>query len=70
MLILHDTLSGDLSHIQAFADTAEGFALFDYVRIRQPDGQEWIPNMGDGTISRIDPATNTVVDTVPATPRP
>jgi hypothetical protein len=61
MLILHDTLSGDLSHIQAFADTAEGFALFDYVRVRQPDGQEWIgqivqPNQNLSTVgNRLDP---------------
>lgn len=35
MLILHDSPSIDLSHIQAIADIEEGFALFDYVRINQ-----------------------------------
>ena len=32
--------------------------------VRGPDGNEWIPNMADGTISVIDPKTNAVVDTV------
>jgi streptogramin lyase len=31
---------------------------------RGPDGLEWIPNLGDGTITRIDPATDKVVDTI------
>ena len=31
---------------------------------RGPDGLEWIPNQGDGTISRIDPKTDRVVSTV------
>lgn len=35
MIILHDSPSADLSHIQALANIDEGFALFDYVRIRQ-----------------------------------
>lgn len=61
MLILHDTSSGDLGHIQAFADLGEGFALFDYVRIRQADGKEWIaqivqPNQNLSTVgNRLDP---------------
>lgn len=61
MLILHDTLSGDLTRIQAFADQDEGFSLFDYVRIRQPDGKEWIgqivqPNQNLSTVgNRLDP---------------
>jgi hypothetical protein len=61
MLILHDTLSGDLGHVQAFADLGEGFSLFDYVRIRQPDGKEWIaqiiqPNQNISTVgNRLDP---------------
>lgn len=42
MIILHDSLSSDLSHIQAVANMAEGFGLFDYVRITQRDGLEWI----------------------------
>jgi YVTN family beta-propeller protein len=29
-----------------------------------PDGLVWIPNQGDNTVSRIDPATNRVVTTV------
>ena len=37
MIILHDSPSADLAHVQALADIAEGFALFDYVRIRQRD---------------------------------
>jgi DNA-binding beta-propeller fold protein YncE len=32
--------------------------------MRGPDGLEWIPNQGDGTVSLIDPASNTVVGTV------
>lgn len=61
MLILHDALTGDLTHIQAFADLAEGFSLFDYVRIRQPDGRAWIgqivqPNQNVSTVGhRLDP---------------
>jgi hypothetical protein len=61
MLILHDSLGGDLSHIQAFADHGEGFSLFDYVRIRQPDGKTWIgqivqPNQNLSTVgNRLDP---------------
>jgi len=31
---------------------------------------EWIPNLLDNTVSRIDPATNTVVDTIPVGSRP
>jgi hypothetical protein len=42
LIILHDSLSTDLSHIQAVADMSEGFGLFDYVRIVQRDGLEWI----------------------------
>ena len=34
MLILHDSLSADLAHIQAIAEISEGIALFDYVRIQ------------------------------------
>jgi streptogramin lyase len=37
---------------------------------RGPDGLEWIPCNGDGTIVRIDPATNAVVDTLPAVTKP
>src|SRR5262245_57919675 len=61
MLILHDTPSGDLSHIQAIADLREGIALFDYVRIRQLDGAAWIgqvvqPNQNISTVgNRLDP---------------
>jgi streptogramin lyase len=32
---------------------------------RGPDGLEWVPNLGDGTLTRIDPKTDTVVDTIP-----
>jgi hypothetical protein len=61
MLILHDNLSADLSHIQAVADIREGIALFDYVRIRQADGASWIgqivqPNQNISTVgNRLDP---------------
>lgn len=61
MLILHDTPSGDLSHIQAIAELSEGIALFDYVRIQQPDGSAWIgqvvqPNQNISTVgNRLDP---------------
>jgi hypothetical protein len=61
MLILHDNPSADLSHIQAVADIREGIALFDYVRIRQPDDASWIgqvvqPNQNISTVgNRLDP---------------
>lgn len=42
MIILHDSTSADLSHIQAVADLSEGVALLDYVRIEQRDGRLWI----------------------------
>ena len=42
MLILHDSPSTDLAHIQAIAEISEGFSLFDYVRITQQDGSAWI----------------------------
>ena len=35
-----------------------------------PDGLVWIPNLGDGTITRIDPATATVVGTFRVGPKP
>jgi len=35
-----------------------------------PDGLVWIPNQGDNSVSRIDPATNKVVDTVKVGPLP
>jgi len=38
--------------------------------VRGPDGLEWIPNVADGTISRIDPATDKVVDTITVGGRP
>jgi YVTN family beta-propeller protein len=50
------------------ATTKVGTAPSDGVR--GPDGLEWIPNRGDGTISRIDPATNAVVDTFSVTGTP
>ena len=31
---------------------------------RGPDGMEWIPDQGSGTVTRIDPKTNKVVSTV------
>src|SRR5262245_22465446 len=61
MLILHDALSADLTHIQAIAAISEGIALFDYIRIRQPDGATWIgqvvqPNQNISTVgNRLDP---------------
>jgi YVTN family beta-propeller protein len=33
-------------------------------------GRVWIPNKNDGTVSRIDPETNTVVETVPVVTAP
>ena len=42
MIILHDNLSSDLSHIQAMGlSWNHGFALFDYIRIEQ-NGTSWI----------------------------
>jgi YVTN family beta-propeller protein len=38
--------------------------------VEGPDGLEWIPNQGDGTITRIDPATNAVRDTIQVTRLP
>jgi hypothetical protein len=62
MLILHDSPSGDLSHIQAVAEISEGFALYDYVRIEQPSppgswiGQITQPNQNISTVgNRLDP---------------
>lgn len=61
MIILHDSPSMDLSHISAMAEMDEGFALFDYVRIMQPDGKAWVaqivqPNQNISTIGdRLDP---------------
>ena len=55
MIILHDnTSSGDLTHIQAMAEMREGFALFDYVLIKQDD-ESWIgqviePNRNISTV--------------------
>ena len=34
--------------------------------IRYLDGSIWVQSFADGTVSRIDPATNTVVATIPA----
>jgi len=61
MIILHDTSTTDLSHIQAIAKIEEGFALFDYVRVDQADGMSWIgqvaqPNQNISTVGgRLDP---------------
>jgi DNA helicase HerA-like ATPase len=61
MIILHDSPSGDLSHIQAIADIEEGFALYDYVRIGEDKGASWIgqiiqPNQNISTVGgRLDP---------------
>src|SRR5262245_32208901 len=61
MLILHDAPSGDLTHTQAIAEIAEGFALFDYVRIQEAKGRSWIgqivqPNQNISTVgNRLDP---------------
>ena len=41
MIILHDSPSSDLSHIQAMALKDHGFALYDYIRIEQND-KSWI----------------------------
>ena len=41
MIILHDSPSSDLSHIQAMALEDHGFALYDYIRIEQND-KSWI----------------------------
>jgi streptogramin lyase len=37
---------------------------------RGPDGLEWIPLIGDGTVARIDPATDKLVDTIPVIGKP
>jgi hypothetical protein len=42
MIILHDSASSDLSHVQAIAAIDEGFSLFDYIWIDQRDGAAWI----------------------------
>lgn len=62
MIILHDTTgSSDLSRIQAKADINEGFALFDYVRVEQNNGNAWIgqivqPNQNISLVgNRLDP---------------
>ncbi len=62
MILLHDSTSGDLSHVQAMARIDEGFALFDYVRIDQLNGNAWIgqilePNRNISIVNsnRLDP---------------
>lgn len=62
MIVLHDSTSGDLSHVQAMAHINEGFALFDYVRIDQSNGNAWIgqilePNRNISIVNsnRLDP---------------
>jgi hypothetical protein len=62
MIVLHDSTSGDLSHVQAMAHIDEGFALFDYVRIDQSNGNAWIgqilePNRNISIVNsnRLDP---------------
>jgi len=61
MIILHDSSTSDLSHIQAIAKIEEGFALFDYVSIEQTNGMSWIgqivqPNQNISTVGgRLDP---------------
>lgn len=61
MIVLHDSASIDLSHVQAISDLQEGFSLFDYVRINQADGKAWIgqivePNRNISTVGdRLDP---------------
>lgn len=62
MIILHDGTSGDLSHVQAMGNLDEGFALFDYVLIKQQRGHPWIgqivePNRNISTVNnnRLDP---------------
>ena len=35
-----------------------------------PDGSVWVADSFDGTVSRIDPATNDVIDTIPTGLRP
>ena len=47
MIILHDNLSSDLSHIQAMGIMEDGFALYDYIRIEQ-DGKSWIGQIVQG----------------------
>jgi hypothetical protein len=64
MLILHDRPSADLSHVNAIAKINEGFALFDYVRIDQADGDSWIgqivqPNQNISTVG--DPLDPTIL---------
>ena len=60
MIVLHDSPNSDLKHIQAIAGIAEGFALFDYVRIEQTD-KSWIgqviqPNRNISTVGNpLDP---------------
>lgn len=61
MIILHDGIGGDLSHVQAMASIEEGFALFDYVRIDQGEmawiGQILEPNRNISIVNsnRLDP---------------
>ena len=54
MIILHDSPTSDLTHIQAMAGMEEGFALFDYVCVEQ-DEESWIgqviePNRNISTV--------------------
>ena len=60
MIVLHDGPNSDLKHIQAMAEMAQDFALFDYVRIEQ-GGKSWIgqviqPNRNISTVGNpLDP---------------
>ena len=64
MFTLHDDRGTDPTRIRTIAGIDEGFALFDYVSIKQNDGEEWIaqvvvPNLNISTVG--DPLNPTIL---------
>ena len=64
MFTLHDDRGTDPTRIRTIADIDEGFALFDYVSIKQTDNEEWIaqvvvPNLNISTVG--DPLNPTIL---------
>ena len=64
MFTLHDDRGTDPTRIRTIAGIDEGFALFDYVSIKQTDGEEWIaqvvvPNLNISTVG--DPLNPTIL---------
>jgi len=64
MFTLHDDRGTDPTRIRTIARIDEGFALFNYVSIKQNNGEEWIaqvvvPNLNIPTVG--DPLNPTIL---------